>query len=282
MTRKIGPYTIDSIETGKFGLDGGAMFGIVPRPLWSKKTEPDDQNRIDMRAKSLLVRDNKRTILIETGIGDWWEDKYNQIYKIDHSVYSIEKGLNDHNLDVGDITDVVFTHLHFDHSGGATKIGDDGNMALCFPNATYHVQKKQAEWAKKPNFKDAGSFMQSNLAPILDSNKLNLIDGEIELFENFKLKVTDGHTFSQQHPIIYDDSLTLCHAADTIPMSFHIRAPWIMAFDLHPLKTIEEKRWITSQAIEHHWILFFGHCSKISAANVVEGEKGPELMPVTI
>lgn len=276
----IGPYSVSVIETGEFALDGGAMFGVVPKTLWNKVTKADDRNRIDMRMRAILLQDGTRNILIETGIGDWWDNKSKDIYRIAHSNYSLEAGLEMKGVRPTDVTDIILTHLHFDHAGGATRRDENGRMVLRFPNAKIYVQYTHAEWAKQPSLKDRGSFIPENLAPILNSDKLVLLDGTSSPFECISFFISDGHTVAQQHPIISDGAITLFHCGDIIPMSFHSKLPWIMAYDVHPLKTAKEKERILEEAIANGWILFFAHCSEMMAATVERGEKGPQLTPV--
>jgi len=269
----IGNYTLHAVETGRFALDGGAMFGVVPRPLWEKANPPDDRNRVAMAARALLLRGNGKRILIDTGNGGKWDDKLRSIYRIDESQHDIIRSLGTLGLKVGDITDVVLTHLHFDHAGGAT-VSNDNVLRPTFPNATYHVQREQWEAALKPTERDRASFMPDDFLPLERRGVLKFIEGEGEVLPGLRVKVFHGHTSALQCPIVSDGTTTLFYCADLIPMTAHVALPWIMGYDLRPLVTLEEKRVILSQAVEQGWVLFFEHDPVVSAATVKRSDRG--------
>ena len=174
---QIGPYTLHSIETGRFGLDGGAMFGIVPKPLWSKRIEPDAENRIPLNMRCLLLEGADRVILIDVGVGDTFAGtKYEGIYAVDHGYADLDTSLAERGFSRADVTDVILTHLHFDHCGGST-VEKGGRMEVAFPNATYHVQRAHWNWANSPNPKEAGSFLERTFAPVKAAGQLHLLDG---------------------------------------------------------------------------------------------------------
>lgn len=274
---QIGPYTINTLETGEFALDGGAMFGIVPRPLWETKIGVDARNRIDMRMRCLLIRGEidgtQRTILVDTGIGDKWSDKERDIYRIDHSTHNVDDALAAHNVSANDVTDVILTHLHFDHAGGATKHEGDRIVAT-FPNATYYVQENHLAWAQNPTGKDAGSFIAHDFQPLVDSGQLQTVRGPRELFPGIHLRLSHGHTTSMQHPLICDDTTKLFYAADLLPTSLHVRAPWIMAYDIRPLISLEEKLDYLREAHEEQWVVCFEHCPLMDACTIQDGPRG--------
>lgn len=249
------------------------MFGVVPRPLWEKTNPPDDRNRIAMAARALLLQGNGKRILIDTGNGGKWDDKLRSIYRIDESRYDIMRSLGALGLTARDITDVVLTHLHFDHAGGAT-IRDDKVLRPTFPNARYHVQREQWEAALKPTERDRASFMPDDFLPLERGGVLKFTEGDGEVLPGLRVKIFNGHTFSLQCPIISDGTTTLFYCADLIPMTAHVALPWIMGYDLRPLVTLEEKRAILSQAVEEEWILFFEHDPAVSAATVKRSDKG--------
>ena len=270
---KIGPYTIQSVETGRFALDGGAMFGVVPRPLWEKTNPPDERNRIAMAARALLLQGNGKRILIDTGNGSKWDEKLRSIYKIDESKYDIVRSLRSAGLAPEDITDVILTHLHFDHAGGATA-RVEGELRPTFVNATYFVQREQWEAAFKPTERDRASFVLDDFLPLERLGVLKFTEGEGEILPGVRVKTLHGHTTALQCPVISDGSTTLFYCADLIPMTPHVALPWIMAYDLRPLVTLEEKRVVLSRATEERWVLFFEHDPSVAAATIRRGDKG--------
>ena len=273
---KIGKYELHSIETGRFGLDGGAMFGIVPKTIWSKLNPSDDENRIDLALRTLLITGNKRNILVDNGIGTKFSEKYTKIYKIDHSKYNLDSSLKKYNLETRDITDVILTHLHFDHAGGST-YKEDGELKLTFPNATYYVQKVNYEWALTPNEKERGSYLKENFVPVLEKGKLQLVEGKFEIIPHIDVIISNGHTIGLQLVRISDERNTLVYCADLIPTTSHIKLPYIMGYDIDPLKIIREKKELLSTACSDDWILFFEHDIITEAAKVKKTEKGFEV-----
>lgn len=270
---KIGRYELHKIETGVFGLDGGAMFGIVPRTLWSKLNIPDEENRIDMALRALLIMGDKRNILVDTGIGNKFTDKHKKIYRIDQKKNNLDASLKKFNLETEDITDVILTHLHFDHAGGATGI-EDGEHTLTFPNATYYVQKMNYVWALNPSDKDRGSYLRENFVPIVEKGKLRMLEGEGEIFSQIEVLVSNGHTVGQQLVKVSDGKQTLVYCADLIPTASHIKIPYITGYDIYPLKTIDEKRELLSMASSNGWILFLEHDAVSEAVTIEKSEIG--------
>ncbi len=270
---KIGKYEIHPVETGRFALDGGAMFGIVPKPLWSKTNPPDERNRIELAARAMLILGSGKKILVDNGNGSKFTEKQVDIYRLDISRYELKKSLSQYGLELGDITDVILTHLHFDHAGGST-VRENGELKPAFPNAKYYVQRAHWEQATNPTEKDRGSFMAGDFLPLKQHGVLEFLDGECELFPNIELLLVNGHTAAQQLPKISDGKTTLLYCCDLFPTTSHIPLPYIMAYDLRPLVTLEEKRRILGRAYEDNWMLFFEHDPKIVAAMVTSGEKG--------
>lgn len=274
----IGSYSLYSIETGQFGLDGGAMFGIVPKPLWSKRIEPDDQNRIPLNMRCLLLAGTDRVILIDTGVGDTFEGtKYQDIYAVDHGAYTLDGSLDDHGFARDDVTDVILTHLHFDHGGGSTR-RINGEYVPSFPNATYHVQRDHWQWAQDPNPKEQGSFIADTFRPIEAAGQLNLLDGEGEIFPGIALELVHGHTESQQTVKISGDDRTLVYVADLLPTTHHLLPAWTMAYDVRPLQTIEEKGNFLERAENAEWNLFFEHDPHVSVGNLDRTDRGIEVV----
>lgn len=272
----ISPYTLHSIETGDFALDGGAMFGIIPKPLWDKKNQADERNRINLRLRALLISGNGKNILVDDGIGTKDDAKFADIYKVDHSRFTLEKSLAEYNLTCNDITDVILTHFHFDHAGGSTKIDEHGNLVPTFPNATYYIQRKNLAWAKSPSEKDQASFTRANFEPLIKTNLLKELDGPTTLFPGIEIIVVNGHTESQQLVKIGCQPITLLYCGDLIPTSAHIPIPWVMGYDNFPITTLEEKKKILEQAVKENWILFFEHCPLTAACRVIKTNKGFE------
>ncbi|MBP1690650.1 MAG: Glyoxylase, beta-lactamase superfamily [Bacteroidetes bacterium] len=269
----IGPYDLRSIETGSFALDGGAMFGVVPKPLWEKEHPADERNRIRMAARVLLIRGGGRTILVDTGNGEPDDPKRKDIFKFDTSQASLLTSLARAGVAPGDVTDVILTHLHFDHAGGATR-RVNGALQPTFPHARYHVQKAHWEAASRPTERDRASFVEENYLPLHDAGQLEFIDGEGELFPGIRLFTVFGHTTALQCPQISDGTTTLFYCADLVPLRSHVRLPWIMGYDLRPLVTLEEKRTILQRAFEEHWVLFFEHDPELEAATIAHDSKG--------
>lgn len=271
---QIGDYKLHAVQTGLFKLDGGAMFGVVPKPLWQKTNPSDEQNRIDMCTRALLLDNGKRKILIDTGIGYKLSDKVNKIYDVNYSEYTLEKSLEKINLKKDDITDVVLTHLHFDHTGGSTYYDEERNLKPSFPNATYYVQKKQYDWALNPTERDRASFFPENYKPLEENKVLNLVNEEFKFDEFITFLPVNGHTSYMQMIKISDNINTLLYPADLIPTAGHIPAPYIMGYDLFPLTTLDEKKKYLKEISENNWTVFFEHDPYNECAKVGLNEKG--------
>jgi glyoxylase-like metal-dependent hydrolase (beta-lactamase superfamily II) len=269
---KVGSYKVYLIDAGRFRLDGGAMYGVVPKVMWSSKNTVDEKNRIGMSTNLLLIQDKHRNILVDTGIGDKYDDKFKNIFAVDHSQHNLDSALQKIMLTANDITDVILTHLHFDHAGGATRKDGNNNLIPTFPNAKYYVQKDQLEWAKNPSPKDRASFFNENYLPLEERGQLVVLEDAIEIFPGIELIKVNGHTPSQQLVLIKGKP-GLLFAADLIPMASHIPIPWVMAYDLYPMKTIEEKKIILRKAVEKKWLIFFEHDTQIRCGKLRKTEK---------
>jgi glyoxylase-like metal-dependent hydrolase (beta-lactamase superfamily II) len=270
---RLGRWRLAAVQDGTFALDGGGMFGIVPRPLWEKAMAPDARNRIRLAARCLLaVADDGRRVLVDDGIGDKLDAKRTEIYGVDRSGGGLDSGLATLGLTRADVTDVILTHLHFDHAGGTTRRRADGALELAFPNATYHLQRRNWQWAHAPSEKDQGSFLPENFALLEHSVHLHLVDGELTLYPDLELIVSEGHTVAQQLPRFHGEGTHLTYCGDVIPTRAHVRVPWVMAHDLYPLTTIEEKKMILAQALEDDGILFFEHDPEVAAVRLREEE----------
>jgi glyoxylase-like metal-dependent hydrolase (beta-lactamase superfamily II) len=270
---KIGRYEVHAIETGRFALDGGAMFGVVPKPLWEKSNPSDEKNRIAMAARALLLVGGGRKILIDVGNGSKFDEKLVGIYKIDTTRFELLSSLRAHGVAPSEITDVILTHLHFDHAGGST-YRQGGQLLPSFPHARYYVQRAHWEAALRPTERDRASFFPEDFMPLREHGLLEFTEGEGEILPGIGVRVLHGHTTALQCPMISDGITTLFYCADLIPLTPHVQLPWIMAYDLRPLVTLEEKRKMLADAVDQRWILYFEHDPIVTAARVRRGEKG--------
>ena len=264
---KIGKYDLYSVETSEFGLDGGAMFGIIPKPVWEKKVPADELNRVNMVTRSLLLVSDEKKILIDTGNGTKWEEKYKQIYDINTDQYNIEKSLGKYGFSSEQITDVICTHMHFDHIGGNTKI-KSGKVVPTFPNAKYWISEENWNLANHPSQKDAGSFIEHDWKVLAENQMIEIINGKEPFIEGIETIVTRGHTPGLLHPVVSDGSNKLFYGADIFPMVAHIPIPWVMAYDVQPVVTMEEKQKLLQKMEREDWILFFEHDPHIQACTV--------------
>lgn len=278
MKLQIGPYTLTSIETGRFALDGGAMFGVVPKTLWSRTNPPDDENRIPMALRTLLVQGNGKNILIDSGMGEKYDEKAKKIYKLDNTEFTLLGSLANVGLKPEDITDVIQTHLHFDHCGGSVTQTADGKLIPTFPNAKHYVQKENLAWARKPTEKDRASYLKNDWEPLVAEGMLEEIDGYGELFPGIHLHIFNGHTKAQQLPRITDGTNHVFFCADLFPTKAHINVPYIMGYDNFPLTTLEEKKSNLPRMYEEQWNLFLEHDPTSPLVTLEKTEKG--LKPV--
>jgi glyoxylase-like metal-dependent hydrolase (beta-lactamase superfamily II) len=277
---EIGRYTLHEIETGRFGLDGGAMFGIVPKPLWQKAMPPDERNRITLAARCLLLEGRDRLILIDAGLGAPRSEKFADIYAVDQEHSDLHGSLEAAGFDAADVTDVILTHLHFDHCGGTTQraAGSDGDdWALTFEHARHHVQRAHWEWARTSNAKEGGSFLPENLDPLADSGSVEFVDGREEILEGIEALPVDGHTEAQQLVKVSDGENTLVFVADLLPTTHHLKPAWTMAYDVRPMTTIEEKADFLDEAEREGWTLFFEHDPDTAVADLKRTEDGTQV-----
>jgi len=270
-----------SIETGHFKLDGGAMFGVVPKSIWNKLNPADENNLCTWALRCLLVIDGDRKILIDTGMGDKQDTKFFSHYQPSHSV-TLSDALSKLNLQVNDITDVLLTHLHFDHVGGAIEMQAD-QLKTVFPNATYWVSEPQWELAINPNKREKASFLKENIQPLKESGQLKLIEvhnfqgkelQEIHFSENISCILVNGHTQSMMLPKINYKNKTLVYMADLLPSVGHLPLPYVMGYDMQPLVTLNEKELFLRDAIKNNYTLFFEHDAVHECCTVHETEKG--------
>lgn len=264
------------LETGKFKLDGGAMFGVVPKKLWHKLNPPDDNNMCTWSMRCLFIESGDRKIVVDTGIGNKQSDKFRSHFE-PHGEDTLVKSLNAIGYQPEDITDVLITHLHFDHVGGATYINAQGNNVPLFPNATYWSNEVHYQWAAEANAREKASFLKENFVPLKQSGQLKFVDvqkEDIEWLEGIKLRFVYGHTEAMMLPIIDYKGTKLVYCADLVPSSFHISMPYVMAYDVRPLKTIDEKGRLLEEAIANDWLLFFEHDPITACVNLKRNERG--------
>lgn len=266
-----------SILTGNLKLDGGAMFGVVPKVMWSKQYPADENNLINLAMRCLLVVDGDRKILIDNGIGNKQDEKFLKHFYL-NGEDTLESSLAKLGYSKDDITDMVLTHLHFDHTGGSIEWNDDRSQLIpAFKNANYWVSRAQWEWANKPNKREKASFLGENIQPIEESGQMKIIEKEGELFPNFNVRFYNGHTDGQVIPHIQYKGRTVVFMADLLPSVAHIPLPWVMAYDTRPLLTLQEKEAFYKEAIENDYVLFFEHDIFHECCTIQDTPKGTQL-----
>ena len=269
---------INIIDTGYFKLDGGAMFGVVPKTLWNKHNPADDKNLCSWAMRCLLIEDGDKLILIDTGLGDKQDDKFFGFYDL-HGDATLISSIQKKGYNITDITDVILTHLHFDHVGGAVKYNSDRSMLIpTFPNAIYWSNEQHWQWATNPNPREKASFLKENILPLKESGQLKFIERGISPFSNIDFIHVDGHTEQMMLPVISYNDQKVIYVADLIPSSFHIPLPWIMSYDVRPLLTMQEKENILQKSVEEKYVLLFEHDPVYEAAVVEKTEKGIKIM----
>ena len=270
-----------SINTGYFKLDGGAMFGVVPKAIWNKINPADEYNLCSWALRCLLIEDDNRLILVDNGNGDKQDAKFFSHYHL-HGDDTLEKSLAKYGFTKDDITDVFLTHLHFDHCGGSIKREGD-KLVPNFPNSTYWSNKEHWDWAVNPNEREKASFLKENILPIEESGKLKLIEvakgnenklGEGTFSENISVRFVNGHTQAMMLPQINYNGKTIVFMADLLPSAGHIPIPYIMAYDMQPLLSLQEKRSFLNEAVENDYILFFEHDKDHECCTLQQTERG--------
>jgi glyoxylase-like metal-dependent hydrolase (beta-lactamase superfamily II) len=274
----LGDIEVQYLHGGNFYLDGGAMFGVVPKPLWEKKSPPDSRNRIRLAANSLLVRTQNQNIIVETGNGTKWTPKLRDIYAIDPGDPLIDNlaaaGIRPEQIDL-----VINTHLHFDHAGGNTKLVHDQAVPT-FPNARYIVQAAEIAHAANPTERDRASYFEENVLPIQQSGQWRAIEGDTEILPGISAIRIPGHNADIQAIKLTGGGKTIFFVADLFPTRHHLPLAWIMAYDLYPLQTLETKRKWIQTIVHENWIVVFGHDPDIPAATLRERENKIEFEPV--
>jgi glyoxylase-like metal-dependent hydrolase (beta-lactamase superfamily II) len=270
---KFGDYRVEVVSDCEFRLDGGAMFGVVPRNLWSKMCPPDEQNRIRMNMNCLFIEGHGQRILIDTGIGEKWSDKHRAMYGIDRKRSFDESLRAITGVGSADITIVVNTHLHFDHAGGNTNVDASGKASPAFPNARYFVSRAEYEHAESPSERDHASYLPDDWRPLRDSRQMELKQPEYEVAPGLRMETHAGHNRSMQCARLVQDGKTLFGFADLVPMRAHVPFAWIMGFDLYPVETLEAKKKLLPQAARERWTCLFYHDPDEPVAHIDERDR---------
>jgi len=270
-----------SVNAGYFKLDGGAMFGVVPKSMWKKLNPPDENNLCNWAMRCMLIEDDDRLILIDNGMGNKQDEKFFSHYFLNGDD-TLEKSLSEIGFNKEDITDVFLTHLHFDHCGGSIErveglSGENGGrLQPAFPNATFWSNEKHWQWAINPNDREKASFLKENILPIKESGRLKFIDAKegSAFTKNIKVRFVIGHTESMMLPQVQFKDKSIVFMADLLPSVAHIPVPFIMAYDTRPLETLREKKLFLTEALQKNYILFFEHDPEIECCNLQLTEKG--------
>lgn len=268
---------LHTINSGYFKLDGGAMFGVVPKSIWNRLNPADENNLCSWAMRLLLVDLGDRKVLIDSGIGDKQDDKFFSFYYL-HGNDSLEKSLNKKGYSLNDITDNLLTHLHFDHCGGSIKWNDDRtDYEPTFPNATFHIGKEQWESAINPNQREKASFLKENILPMKEKGNLELISKDQEnkeIFPGISVRFFYGHTTGLTVPMIKYQDKTIVYLADLMPSKFHIKPAYVMGYDIRPLETMQETQLMMKEAAENNYILFFEHDPETECCTVEQTDRG--------
>ncbi len=261
--RTVGGWRVHAIQAGGQKLDGGAMFGVVPKPLWEKRIAPDERNRIQLGMRCLLIEHDSGLVLIDTGAGNKEDDKFYGIYGIENrgedGRTALEDGIRAAGARVDDVTLVINTHLHFDHAGGNTWVDARGVVRPTFPNARYVVQGGEYAWASTTNERTAASYFAHNYVPLRDAGCLDLVDGDREIVPGISVVRSPGHTPHHQSVVIRSGGEAAIFLGDLVPTSAHLPLPWIMGYDVEPLVTLESKRVLLKRALDERWLAIFEH-----------------------
>ena len=275
----LGDFDVIPQTDGYFRLDGGAMFGVVPKPLWQKRTEPDERNRIRLGLRPLLVRTPKHTVLIDAGIGGKMSQKDADIYGIDRTV-DLVASLASSGVTPADVDIVIATHLHFDHAGGFT-VNRNGRVEPAFPKATYYIRRPEWDDATHPHERNRASYLPENFVPLQDAGVVSFAEADQEILPGISVQRTGGHTMNHQLVRIESGGRTGVFVADLIPTTAHVDEPWIMAYDLYPMDTLAFKKQFVREAIAREYVIFFEHDPAIPAGIIRERQGRKFVEPVT-
>jgi len=266
---------LTTIHSGYFKLDGGAMFGVVPKTIWNRINPADENNLCTWSLRCLLIETVDRKILVDTGMGNKQDEKFRSHFH-PHGPYTLENSLADHGIGAEDITDVFLTHLHFDHVGGAVKRNAFGDLVPTFPNATYWSNKQHYDWAYTPNERERASFLKENFVPLLEHSVLQFIDAENgeEWMPGIRIHTAIGHTDKMMIPELDYQGKKLYYCADLLASSGHIRLPYVMSYDVRPLETLKEKEFLLNRALEQDAILYFEHDPTVECCTLTKDNRG--------
>lgn len=278
-TTTLGALRLHALEAGLQRLDGGAMFGVVPRPLWEKRIPPDERNRIPLALRCLLIEAPDALVLVDTGVGNKEDERFRDIYGIENAGYPtrLEDAIRATGHAPHDVDVVISTHLHFDHAGGNTMLDSDGRIRPAFPRARHVVQRREYEFAGLPNERIRASYIARNYEPLADAGLWDFVDGEAEIVPGVSVIPTPGHTPHHQSVLVRSDGETACFLADLVPTAAHLPLPWIMGYDLEPLVTLDTKRSLLARAAAEEWLLVFEHDPATPWGRLIPGEKRPSL-----
>jgi glyoxylase-like metal-dependent hydrolase (beta-lactamase superfamily II) len=267
---------ISLLPTGTFKLDGGAMFGIVPKRLWNKANPADENNLCTWALRCLLIETGDRKILVDCSIGDKQDAKWRSFFEPTGPVSPLP-ALSERHISPEEITDVFLTHLHFDHCGGGVSLDANGKLVPTFPNATYWSNEVQWRSAMAPNEKEKASFLKENFVPLKDAGRVQFIDVQRDMLEwmpGLNVQFTHGHTDAMMMLCMDAANGKYVYCADTMPATYHLNMPWVMAYDIRPLATLEEKAWLLENAVDNDWRLIFEHDPQTACASLVRSENG--------
>ena len=273
MLNNIGEWKVIVLETGDFRLDGGAMMGSVPKVLWEQTNPADELNRINLSLRCLLLDNGSKRVLIETGMGNKFNDKFKSMFAIKQSSNPLSDTLCESGYSPESITDVILTHLHFDHSGGALNCNENEVLVPAFTNAKYHVSESNWKLGVAPNPRDRASYLNENYLPLKDAGVLNLIADNSEILSGISSYIVNGHTTGQQLIKVESEGEVLVFCSDLIPLRSHLKLPWIMGYDLNALLSLKEKTKFLQEAVDGDWWLFFYHDPKTIAVKIEKGDK---------
>lgn len=282
---RVGRLSVHAIQAGGQQLDGGAMFGVVPKPLWERRIVADDRNRIQLGMRCLLIEHDRGLVLLDNGAGNKENAKFHDIYGVENAGAGgrtlLEDGLVALGVRPDDVALMIDTHLHFDHAGGNTWVDAGGVIRPTFGRARYVVQRAEYHWATHTNERTAASYFPHNFEPVAAAGLFDFVDGETEVWPGIRLLPTPGHTPGHQSVLVESDGARLFYPADLMPTSAHVPLPWIMGYDVEPLRTLESKRAVLQRAADEQWLLLFEHDAYVPAGRVTRDGKGYGLAPVT-
>ncbi len=270
---KLGAFDIYPVTDGRFRLDGGAMFGVVPKALWQQCCPADELNRIPLSLTCLLIRAHGKNVLVDTGLGDKEDTKFQSMFGVER-MPTLQESLRQHGLSRDDIHMVINTHLHFDHAGGNTVTNGSRGLLPAFPKATYYVQRGEYEDAMQANERTRASYRRDNFTSLAQVNQWAFLDGDRELMPGVTAVVTSGHTRWHQSVKIESEGRVAFFLGDLIPTVAHLPLPYIMGYDLDPVQTLDSKRWVLERAFEEQWLLVFEHDPQVQAGHVSRNADG--------